>query len=69
MKSRSISGFDFILQDRRWTLTNGSFNCSLFSKDLLHLIEQGTVKLAKSMTLAITPRFNHINLSSTNSDM
>ena len=34
---------------------------------MLHLIEQGSVKLAKSITLTITSQYNHINLSSTNS--
>ena len=35
---------------------------------MLHLIEKGNVKLAKSITLSITSRYNHINLSSTNSN-
>ena len=35
---------------------------------MLHLIKQGNVKPAKSVTLNITPRYNHINLSSTNSN-
>ena len=43
-------------------------DCSLFCKDLLHLIEQGNVKLAKSITLTITSRYNHIDLSPTNSN-
>ena len=51
----SINGFAFIFQDCGWTLTNGSLNCSSFYKYLLHLIEQGNIKLAKSITLAITP--------------
>ena len=32
------------------------------------IIKQGNVKLAKSITLTVTPRYNHINLSSTNSN-
>ena len=49
----NINGFTFILQDHGWTFTNGSLDCSLFYKDLLHLIEQGNIKLAKSITLTI----------------
>ena len=50
-------------------LANGSLDFSLFYKDLLHLIEEGSVNLTKSITLMIThPRYNHINLSSTNSN-
>ena len=45
------NGFAFIFQDHGCTFTNGSLNCSLFYKDLLHLIEQCNVKLAKSMSL------------------
>ena len=33
---------------------------------MLHLIEQGNIKLAKSITLTITSRYKDINLSSTN---
>ena len=40
----------------------------MFYKDLLHLIKQGNVKLAKSISLTISSRYNHINLSSTNSN-
>ena len=35
---------------------------------MLHLIEQGNIKLAKSITLTITSRYKDINLSSTNSN-
>ena len=35
---------------------------------MLHLIEKGNVKLAKSITLSIISLYNHINLSSTNSN-
>ena len=35
---------------------------------MLHLIEKGNVKLAKSITLSTTSRYNHINLSSTNNN-
>ena len=35
---------------------------------MLHVIEKGNVKLAKSITLSMTSRYNHINLSSTNSN-
>ena len=63
----NINGFAFIFQDHGWTFANGSLDCSLFYEDMLHLIEKGNVKLAKSITLSITSRYNHINLSSTNS--
>ena len=62
----NINGFAFIFQDHGWTLANGFLDYSLFYKVLLHLIEQGNVKLAKPITLTITPRY--INLSSTNSN-
>ena len=65
----NINGFAFIFQDHGWTFANGSLDCSLFYKDMLHLTEKGNVKLAKSITLSITSRYNHINLSSTNSNM
>ena len=64
----SIHGFAFIFQDHGWTFANGSLDCSLFYKDMLHLIEKGNVKLAKSITISITSRYNHSNLSSTNSN-
>ena len=63
----NINGFTFIFQDHGLTFTNGSLDCSLFYKDLLHLIEQGNIKLAKSITLTITSRYKDINLSSTSS--
>ena len=63
----NINGFyiyinAFIVQIHGWTFTNGFLDCFLFYKDLLHLIEQGNVKLTKSW-------YNHINLSSANSNM
>ena len=64
-----LAGFAFIFQDHGWTFANGSLDCSLFYKDMLPLTEKGNVKLAKSITLSITSRYNHINLSSTNSSM
>ena len=64
----NINGFTFIFQDHGWTFANGSLDCSLFYKDLLHLIEQGNIKLAKSITLTITSRYKDSNLSSTNSN-
>ena len=64
----NINGFTFIFQDHGWTFANGSLDCSLFYKDLLHLIEQGNIKLAKSITLTITSRYKDVNLSSTNSN-
>ena len=64
----NINGFTFIFQDHGWTLASGSLDCSLFYKDLLHLIEQGNIKLAKSISLTITSRYKDINLSSTNSN-
>ena len=65
----NINGFTFIFQDHGWTFANGSLDCSLFYKDLLHLIEQGNIKLAKSITLTITSQYKDINLPSTNSNM
>ena len=65
----NINGFAFIFQDHGWTLTNGSLDCSLSYKDLLHLIEQGIAKLTKSIILTTASQYNHINLSSTNSNM
>ena len=64
----NINGFTFIFQDQGWTFVNGSLDCSLFYKDLLHLIEQGNIKLVKSITLTTTSRYKDINLSSTNSN-
>ena len=64
----NINGFAFIFQDHGWTFTNGSLDCYLLYKDMLHLIEKGNVKLGKSITLSITSRYSHINLSSTNSN-
>ena len=63
-----INGFTFIFQDHGWTFANGFLDCSLFYKDLLHLIEQGNIKLAKSITLTVTSRYKDINLSSTDSN-
>ena len=64
----NINGFTFIFQDHGWTFANGSLDCSLFYIDLLHLIEQSNIKLAKSITLTITSRYKDINLSSNNSN-
>ena len=64
----NINGFAFIFQDHGWVFANGSLDCSLFYEDILHRIEKGNVKLANSITLSITSRYNHINLSSTNSN-
>ena len=63
----NINGFAFIFQDHGWTFANGLLDCSLFYKDLFHLIKQGNVKLTKSMSLTMSSWYNHINLSSTNS--
>ena len=60
------NGFVFIVQDHEWTLPNGSLDCSLFYKDSLHLVEQGNVKLAKSIVSTLTARSNQINFSSKN---
>ena len=52
-----INGFTFLFQDHGWNwITNGSLDCSLFYRDLFHLIEQDNVKLAKSVTLTTTSR-------------
>ena len=58
----NINGFNFIFQDHGWTFANSPLDCSLFYEDLLHLIEQGNIKLAKSVTLTITSRYKDINL-------
>ena len=69
MKNQSnINGFAFVFQDHGRSFANVSLDCSLFYKYLLHLIEQGNVKLAKSISLTISSRYNHINLFSTNSN-
>ena len=57
------NGFVFIVQDHGWTLPNGSLDCSLFYKDSLHLVEQGNVKLAKSIVSTLTAQNNQINFS------
>ena len=62
----NINGFSFIFQDHGWTFANSSLDCSLFYKDFRYLIEQGNIKLVKSITLTITSRYKDINLSSTN---
>ena len=55
------NGFVFIVQDHEWTLPNGSFDCSLFYKDSLNLVEQGNFKLAKSVVSTLTSQNNQIN--------
>ena len=57
------NGFAFIVQDHGWTLLNGYLDCSLFYKDSLHLVEQGNVKLAKSIVSMLTGQNNQINFS------
>ena len=64
----NIDDFTFIFQDHGRTFTKGSLDCSLLYEDLLHLIEQGNIKLAKSITLTITSRYKDINHTSTNSN-
>ena len=54
------NGFVFIVQDHGWTLPNGSLECFLFYKDFLHLVEQGNVKLAKSVVSTLIPQINQI---------
>ena len=51
----------FIVKDYGWTLSNGSFDCSLFYKDFLHFVEQGNVKLAKSIVSTLTAQNNQVN--------
>ena len=65
----NINGFTFISQDHGWTIANVSLDCSLFYKSLLHLIEQGNVKLTKSITSTITSQYKDINLTSSNSNV
>ena len=40
LKQCNINGFAFIFLDHGWTFANGSLDCSLFYKDMLHLIEK-----------------------------
>ena len=56
--------FVFIVQDHGWTLPNGSLDCFFFYKDSLHLVEQGNVKLAKSVVSTLTPQINQKNFYS-----
>ena len=58
----NINGFTFIFQGHGWTFANSPLDCSLFYEDLLHLIEQGNIKLAKSIPLTITSPYKDINL-------
>ena len=58
-----INGFVFIFQYHGWTLPNGSLDCFLFYKDSLHLVEQGNVKLVKSIVSTLTARNYQMNLS------
>ena len=64
----NINGFSFIFQDHGWTFANSSLDCSLFYKDFRYLIEQGNIKLVRSITLTTTSRYKDINLFSTNSN-
>ena len=57
------NGFVFIVQNHGWILPNGSLDCSLFYKDSPHLVEQGNVKLAKSIVSMLTAQNNQINFS------
>ena len=58
------NGFVFIVQNHGWTLPNGSLDCFLFYKDSLHLVEQGNVKLAKSIVSTLTPQISQVNFYS-----
>ena len=58
--------FAFIVQDHGWPFTNGFFDCSLFYKDCLHLVEQGNIKLAKSIVSTLSAWNNQINFSPNN---
>ena len=46
-----------------WTLENGSLKPNLFYKDNVHLIEEGNVKLSKSIVNAIIPTISNENVS------
>ena len=50
----NINDFAVIFQDHGQTFANGSLDCSLFYKNLLHLIKQGNVKQVKSISLTIS---------------
>ena len=57
------NGYIFVVKDHGWTLQNGSLDCCFFYKDSLHLVEQGNVKLAKSIVSTLTTQNNQINFS------
>ena len=63
MHVESFIRFVFIVQDHGWTLPSGCLDCSLFYKDSLYLVEQGNVKLAKSIVSTLTTQNNQINFS------
>ena len=55
--------FVFIVQNHGWILLNGSLDYSHFYKDSPHLVEQGNVKLAKSIVSMLTAQNNQMNFS------
>ena len=55
------NGFVFIVPNHEWSPE--WIPCSLFYKDSLNLVEQGNVKLAKSIVLTLTAQNNQINFS------
>ena len=57
------NGFVLIVRDHGWTMPNRSFDCLLFYKDSRHLVQQGNVKLAKSIVSTLTAQSNQINSS------
>ena len=57
------NAFVFKVWDHGWTAPNRSFDCFLFCKDSRHLLEQGNVKLAKSIVSTLAAQSNQINSS------
>ena len=60
------NGFTFIDQ-KDWTLQDGSLKPNLFYVDKLHLVEDGNAKLAESIVNAIKTNVNNYNHTTTSS--
>ena len=59
LKSKcAVKSFHFIDQNNGWTLNNGALDFSLFYSDGLHLVEEGNLKLGKSILKAIDSNSN-----------
>ena len=53
-----VKSFYFINQNNGWKLNNGALNFLLFFSDGLHLVEEGNLKLGKSILKAIDSNSN-----------